>query len=1054
MLANAVYKYDGTVDKFTGDGLMALFGAPVAHENNAERAIHAAREMQNGLIDLNKKLIEQYNVALKMHVGLNSGSVIVGRVGSDIMMDYTAIGETVNLAQRLDAIAGPGNILVSESVYRQTRKLFDFDVRTGLRLKGIAHSVTGYQLLGEKTKSGSTRGLDELRAAMVGRDVELQQLLGSVQSLVERNSGSFILIRGEAGIGKTRLVTELTSKVKDKFVSIIHGRSLTYRRSVAYWVFQESLRQHIEVTSDTPEKQVRAKLSKHVMGVLGTQAEDVLPYLEYMLSLPPSDPSSPNRLSFLSANQLRQQIFIAIRNWLVAVAQHCPILLVLDDLHWADDASLELLLFLLDAVQTNPILICGISRPFDNGILVQVEERARNRLANQYLDIQLKSLHPSQSEQLYCELLTFPDLPESLRDEIIQRADGVPFYLEEILRMLIDDEVIFYEDGRWQLHPKAEISKPRVPDNLQTLILARFDRLAPVYGRVLQVASVIGREFSLPILSVVLPQDVETIHQILAHLVDKAFIEKSSNGSLSDFSFRHVLTSDAIYSTLLRRDVGELHGQIAAAIENLYPDRLNENTYLLARHYSRSPRVNEALHFFILAGEKASRDHLTAQARAYYEQANEIICKIPHEANQALQVYTGLGDVLVYVGEYENARQNFSKALALIDLNDTSQLQPYVALRRKISTTFERQGDFDCALEHLEAAQKIIYTSNTSLPVEVAKNLSNIGWINFRRGALDHAEEHLTNALALVETTTQYDVIASIYNRLGGIFYQKDELEQSGYYVRKSLVLREEIGDFGAVARSYNNLGLLAWKRGNWDDALDDFSRSIELNQNLGDMEAMIFLHNNIGLLHTDKGNLDIALEHLSESLARSQQIGHITLEGETYLHYSRYWLAAEEWEKSLFYSQRALEIFDDIGSQEQLVDLNASIGEAWLGLREIGRAYKAGQKALGILEDHFSTTSPSLGKARVLRLMGNIHRLKADYLAAMDDLKASIEQFTFLKNQLELGRTYCDMVLLERDLGNLAKARIHAREARFVFRKLGAKLDVKKVETLSESLR
>jgi len=1054
LLANNVYKYDGTVDKFTGDGLMALFGAPIAHENNAERAIHAAIDMQMDLKELNRSLIQQYDIELRMHVGLNSGTVIVGSVGLDRLMDYTAIGETVNLAQRLGAAAGPGNILVSESVYRQTRMSFDFETKIGLNLKGITHPVNGYRLLGKKSKIGPKRGLDDLRAVMVGRDIELQQLLGAVQSLVERNSGSFVLIHGEAGIGKTRLVDELIDKVKGKFVNIIHGRSLTYRRSIAYWVFQESLRQHIGVSSDTEESQVRTKLSKQVLGILGTQAQDVLPYLEYILSLPLSDKSMPERLSYLSANQLRQQIFIAVRNWLVAEAQYCPIILVLDDLHWADDASLELLLFLLDAVQTNPILICGISRLFEEGILAQIETRAQNRLGGQYHEIRLKSLPPPQSEQLFYQLLTFPDLPDSLRVEIIRRADGVPFYLEEILRMLIDDQVITFKQGQWQLNPETDITKLGVPDNLQALILARFDRLDPSLSHILQVASVIGHEFSLPVLSEVLQQDENELRHKMMQLVARAFLETSANGSFSEFSFRHILTSDAIYSTLLRRDASELHGKIGVAIEKLYPDRMNDTVYALARHYSLSPKSEQALRYLALAGDYATRDYLTAQARDYYEQAYALLNKVPYCSSEALQIYIGLGDVLVYGGEYENARLFFGKALELIDTDDPIQVKQKVALRRKISTTFERKGDFICALEHLDAAQKIIANSNLSCPVEVAKNLSNIGWINFRRGELDQAEENLSKALVLVESSTQYDVIASIYNRLGGIFYQKDELEQSSFFVRKSLVLREEIGDSGAVARCYNNLGLLAWKRGNWDDALDDFTRSIELNKKLGDVEAMIFLHNNIGLLQTDKGNLDIALEHLNDSLTRSQQVGHIALEGEVYLHFSRYWLAAEEWEKSLFYSQRALKIFSEIGSQDRLVDLNASIGEAWFGLGEIEKAYESGQKALQIINEHFETDTSSLGQARILRLMGNIKRIRGDLTAAMGDLKASVTQFTELKNQLELGRTYRDMILLEKATGNLAKARIHAREAQFVFRKLGAKIDEAKIESLSESLR
>ncbi len=1053
MLSNTVYKYDGTVDKFTGDGLMALFGAPIAHENSVERALHAAMEMQAGLKVLNNTIKKQYNIELQMHIGLNSGTVIVGSVGSDSLMDYTAIGETVNLAQRLSTVAGSGNILVSESVYRQARSLFEFKIKAGIRLKGIDKPVKGYQLLHEKNQYGTVRGLDTLRATMVGRDAELLKLIGTTQSLVERYSGSFVLIRGEAGIGKTRLVNEWLDKVKDKFVNIICGRSLTYRRSVAYWVFQESLRERIGVTHDIPEQEIQQKLAKHVLGVLGTQTQEVLPYLEYMLSVTPSDSSMLERIEYLPADQLRQQIFIAVRNWLVAESQYCPIILVLDDLHWADDASMELLLYLLDAVQTNPILICGISRPIEDGLLVQVEKRATNWLGNQHIDIFLNSLPPLQSEQLFCELLTFPDLPEHFRYEIIRRADGNPFYLEEILRMLIDDQVITYQQGQWQLNPETDMENLGVPDNVQALILARFDRLNPTYRRVLQIASVIGQEFNLPLLSKILHHNNNTLQQILFQLEKRAYLVSFSNGSILKYSFRHVLTCDAIYSTLLHKDSAELHGKVAEAIEDLYKDRLNEYVYLLARHYSLSSNVDKALNYLVLAGESAIRDYLNTQARIFYEQALNILEKKPENTDQALCVYIGLGDVLIYLGEYENARSYFTKALKLIDLEDVDHVELQIALRRKLSTTYERMGDFESALDHLKAGQKIITASNLLFPVEVAKNLSNIGWINFRRGELDKSEENLTKALSLVETSNQYDVIASIYNRLGGIFYQKDQLEESTYYVRKSLILREEIGDYGAVARCYNNLGLLAWKRGNWDDALDDFSRSIELNRNLGDVEAMILLNNNIGLLQTDKGNLDVAMEYLKDSLEKSQQVGHIALEGETYLHYSRYYLAAEEWEKSLLYSQRALKIFVGMGSQDRLVDLIVSIGEAWLRLEEIEKADEAGDNAFRILDEHFDSTSDTLGKARITRLKGNIKRLRSDYDNSKRDLKASIEHFTVLKNELELGRTYHDLAILEQETGNPAKARFYAREAQFIFRKLGAKLDEKKIVEFSNCL-
>jgi predicted ATPase/class 3 adenylate cyclase len=1054
LLANSVHKFEGTVDKFTGDGLMALFGAPMAYENNAERAVLAAMDMQAGLSELNKDLTPQYGFNLKMHVGLNSGTVILGNVGSDQTMEFTAIGEMVNLAQRLESAAGPGEILVSENVYRQTRSLFTYEQQQELKIKGIGHSINGYKLIGKRSETRSLRGFDDLRAIMVGRDAELQKILGAVHSLVERNSGSFVLIRGEAGIGKTRLVNELIARVKDKFINITQGLNVSYRRSSPYWVFQECLRQYLGVTSDTTEPQIREKLSKQVMGVLGPQAQDVLPYLEHLMSLTPADPSLPERLSYFTADQLRQQIFIAFRNWLVAEAQYCPIILVLEDLHWADDASLELLLFLMDAVRTNPILICGITRIWDSELLTQINNRAQNMLGSQYQGIELKSLPPAQNKQLFHQLLTFPDLPPTFQNEILSRSDGVPFYLEEILRMLIDDGVITQVQGSWQLNPEAENTIHGVPDNIQALILARFDHLDPLGKQVLQAASAIGQTFSLPVLSDVLEESPDNLQENLDELVDKAFLEKRDGEPASEYSFRHVLTSEAIYSTLLRRDTRDLHERIGLAIEKRYRERINEHIYSLARHYSLSSKDDKALHYLFLAGEAAARNHLSAQARNYYEQALDINNRTPGAPKQVGRIYTGLGDVLVWIGEYENARRYYDDALNLIEPEDNSQTRQFIALHRKISTTFERQGDFDQAVSQLDAAQQLISQLTDPLPFEAAKNFSNIGWINFRRGDLDAAEENLTKALSLVENSTQYDVIASIYNRLGGVFYQKDDLNQSGYYVRKSLVLREEIGDYGAIARCYNNLGLLAWKLGDWDEALDDFTRSIDLTKNLNDIEATIFLHNNIGLLQTDKGNLETAREHLSESLTISQQVGHVALEGETYLHYSRYWLAAHGWEKSLFYCQRALEIFEEIGSPDRLVDLNVSMGEAWFGLGEIDKANQAGQKALGIVDVHSGTRLPSEGYARVLRLIGNIQRVQGEYDHARRNLLTSRDQFIEIKNQLELGRTYHGLALLEKDLENFAKARIHAREAGHLFRKLGAKLDENRVDSLRDALR
>jgi class 3 adenylate cyclase len=295
-LANDVYKYDGMVDKFTGDGLMALFGAPIAHENNAELALRAALDMHADVAELSQQLKERLGGELRVHIGLNSGSVIVGGVGSDLMMNYTAIGDTVNLAQRLDAGAEPGDTLVSASVYQATHMLFEYEPVTNLIPKGMTEPVPCYRLLKPKARPGSVRGVEGLRAPMIGRDAELRQLMQAIGALATYRQGQFILIVGEAGLGKSRLVGEIKSRTIPVSIIMLEGQSLTYRRAASYWIFQDLLRNYLHVTLETPAALVSERLRRNVTDVLEQRTSEVLPYLEHLLSLPPSDPDAARRI--------------------------------------------------------------------------------------------------------------------------------------------------------------------------------------------------------------------------------------------------------------------------------------------------------------------------------------------------------------------------------------------------------------------------------------------------------------------------------------------------------------------------------------------------------------------------------------------------------------------------------------------------------------------------------------------------------------------------------------------------------------------------------------
>ena len=436
LLANIVYRYDGFVDKYTGDGLMALFGAPVMQENNAELAVRAALDMHAELARLSARLPGRAGVELYMRIGLHAGSVIVGSVGLDLQMNYTAIGDTVNLASRLEQAARPGSILVSESVYSRTQALFDFTRHPPLALKGISSLVQTYQVNGVRERPGSVRGLEGLRPPMIGREAEFGLLKVSLAQLIESGRGQLVLLSGEAGLGKTRLVTELKALTPHDQVQVFEGHSLTYRRSVSFWVFIDLLRGVLGVTAYTPETQAQAHLADRMGRLFGDRAQELLPLFERVLGLRPSNPGADERLSLLEADQLRKRVVLAFRDWLVAEAGRQPTLLILEDLHWADDASLDLVQFLADSVRDTPLLMIAISRPIEDGPLHELAQRAGIRLGEYFLPVVLTTLSPDQSEQLLDHLLAVLTLPAELRTEILYRAAGNPFYLEEILRIL------------------------------------------------------------------------------------------------------------------------------------------------------------------------------------------------------------------------------------------------------------------------------------------------------------------------------------------------------------------------------------------------------------------------------------------------------------------------------------------------------------------------------------------------------------------------------------------------------------------------------------------
>ena len=1048
MLAEKVYQHEGMVDKFTGDGVMALFGAPIALENPAERAVRAALEMQAGIEQLNQNSDLLQGEKLQLHCGLNRGTVIVGGIGSDLLLDYTAIGDSVNLARRLQETAEPDSILVSESVYKTTQALFDFQDQSRVNLKGYQNSKKAYQVLGVKSLPGSVRGIRGLHSPMVGRSAELEEINTALLDLDKTHRGQFVSIIGEAGIGKSRLTGEFISLVNPEQMTLLEGQSLTYRKSVSYWIFQEIICHFLGVKNDTSRNEVHQKLIAEVNYLLGSESNNVLPYLEKLLALEPSDPIFSQRLAYLDGEQLRQQTFVAVRTFLLAIAEQKPLVLIFEDLHWADEISLDLLAFLVESIDDKPVFVLGITRPAMDGKLKDLLNTTKTRYLERCKVIRLKSLSTEQSDELLLGLIGRSDLPEQFREQIVNKASGVPFYIEEILRMLIDDRVLVSDGGQWKVAPDQEMMLD-VPDNLQDLILTRFDRLMPVQRNVLQTASVIGRKFNAYLLNEVMQFDDENgLLQVLSSLEEKAFVLPADETDPESYIFRHVLTSDAVYKTLLRRDRKRLHGIVAETLEHFHQDEIESQVEVLAGHYMRSVYLDKALHYLLLAGGKSAREYANLQAKRYYEEARDLLSEVPHSSEQELQVWVGLGDVLVFVGEYDLARGYYQEGLS-IDRSLLGEKSEYDlnVIYRKIAITYERQGEFDLALEQLTLANETLSNENSSF-VAKSKISNEIGWIYFLRGNFEAARDSLMSALDSVEMTDEYSTIASIYNRLGAVAYQMRDYEQAAIYVRNSLEMRRTLGDLSGEARLYNNLGLLGLMSGDLREAEQNFNESLALLDKVGDTEGITLANINLGLVKHDRGEYESARTNLQKASTVADKIGHRFYLGLASMYLGRLETVFDNFPRAVDTLQESIQIFEELGAQDNLIDASCYLAECYLAWGDIENSIHWSDRSWGGLnKDGSDLTGDSVQAGRVLRLQGAINREQDELNLAQQKLQESASIFSAALEKLESARTAYEQGMLALVLNDLAAADDYFNYAKEVFSEVGADAELQRVE-------
>ena len=622
-MASVVYEYEGFVEKFVGDAIVSIFGAPLTHEDDPERALRAALAIRERMDGVNQRWVEQLGETLTIHIGVNTGTVVAGEIGAQHGGGYAVTGDVINTASRLQDAAAPGQILVSLNTHRLAYEAFTFRRLKPLRLQGKREALAVFELRRAKLYPGKSRGVRGLSSPMVGRASELDQLRGISDGLTS-GRGQVVIVSGEAGIGKSRLMAEWRAGL-GKEIRWLEGRSFSGGSAVPYAPFADLSRRYAGITDQDSESQARSRLRAALKRVLPEEAE-ANALVGGMLGMRPA-PEEGAAITALSSLVVKERLFALIEGLFRRLAQQQPTVLVMEDLHWADGSSLELIDHLLPLVRELPLAIVGVFRRAGDEALWPL-------VAAEYADLltslNLAPLPEAATVTLVEKLLSTAELlPPAAQELIIGKAEGNPFFVEEVIRSLIDRGALVRSTehgGRWVA--TALIDSTRVPDTLQGVLMARLDRLPAETRRIAQLAAVIGRIFQYRVL-LKLAETAGGLEADLDHLEREELIQELRRDPELEYIFKHGLTQEVAYESLLVPQRRELHARVGAALEELAGDRLGELPAILGGHFLRGESWEKAYSYLTAAGRAATRLHAHPEARLHYDRALEAIAHQP-----------------------------------------------------------------------------------------------------------------------------------------------------------------------------------------------------------------------------------------------------------------------------------------------------------------------------------------------------------------------------------------------------------------------------------------
>jgi class 3 adenylate cyclase/tetratricopeptide (TPR) repeat protein len=982
ILIHKVHDYEGTVNELTGDGIMALFGAPIALEDAPQRAIRSAYSIHREMTRYNDRIKQEKPKLppLKMRIGIHTGPVVVGTLGNDLRVEFKAVGDTVNLASRMEGLAEPGSTYVTEDTFKLTEGFFRFEALGEKAVKGKEEPVNAYQVIAPSTRRtrfdvSAERGL----TPFVGREGELELLLDGFER-AKKGHGQAFSMMSEAGGGKSRLLYEFRKSVAYEDVTFLEGKCLSYSKGTPYHPIIDILKSNFDIKESDSDSEIKEKVTSGLK-ILEVDVASTLPYLLELLSVKDSGIDK----IFMSPEARKERILEALKRIALKGSEIRPLIMAIEDLHWIDKSSEDSIKDLFESISGARILLIITYRP------EFVHTWSGRSYQNQ---ITLNQLSNSDCLAIAAHLLGTEYIDSKLEEVILEKSEGIPFFIEELIKSFLDLNIIERKNNKYFI--AKDVQSAVIPSMIQDVIMARVDRLPEAVRKVLQTGSVIEREFSYKLLNRVtgISQDELLMH--LSVLKDSELLYERGLYPQSAYVFKHALTQEVVYNSILTNRKKRLHEEIARAIEELYKDNIGEHYGVLSEHFIEADNYEKGAEYSKLAGRKAQRESAFVDAISYAKKAVSCLEKLPK----------------------------------------TDEIQKKIIVARTLLGTYNRTLNY-----HIEAKEAVSPIIDSALSIGNKKSISNIytimgAYYSHVEDDYPKAFEYFEKAAEICEEIGDVFLLTNVYFWHGTARSYNCEYEKALYYFGKGLDINLMVKNFSGIAVFRSTISFFVYYfQGNINLAFQTSDEAIRVAEESGDIFSKGMAYNSHGVSCYGKGLLEQAIEHFLTAIKIFDRTKFFSWNAAAHWFLGEICFEYEEYQESKDQYIMAKDFLEQNKILPSFMNLNKMA---------LSRAKVKKDENDIVLESLFSFEN----KNKLMWFSGIMPRYIGDILLTIDD-HHTLESEDWIKKAIEEDRTNGMMFHLAQDYalysewfkrrGDLSKAKETLIKAIEIFKECGA---------------